>query len=229
MKKILLAALLAGALLSVSCNTDTTLYYNVMEMGRLSGGKILTDSGLTYTIAENTTDYALSGELRVLFVADILQETADLTYAIRLKDILSVPVQDIIPEASLPTAGDDAMRINTAWFGGGYLNLNIGYLVKQASTTEHKFTLVEQTVENGKDTLFLRLYHDADGEIWDGTMDIGESDMSLQSDYYSFPISSFMPTSGTRPVKLQYRWYSYLNDEILNETELYTIKGELDK
>ena len=229
MKRILLAALLGSALLSVSCNPDKTLYYNVMEMGQLSGGKILTDSGLTYTIAENMTEYTLSGDQRVLFLADILQESGERTYDIRLKDILSVPTVDIIQETELPSPADDAVRINSAWFGGGYLNLSLAYLVKTASDAEHKISIAQQTFENGKDTLFLRVFHDAAGEIWDGTMELGELDMTLTSYYYSIPISSYAPASDSRPVKLIYRWYTYNNDEVLAETKLYPIIGDLTK
>ena len=229
MKRILLAALLGSALLSVSCNPDKTLYYNVMEMGQLSGGKILTDSGLTYTIAENMTEYTLSGDQRVLFLADILQESGERTYDIRLKDILSVPTVDIVQETELPSPADDAVRINSAWFGGGYLNLSLAYLVKTASDAEHKISIAQQTFENGKDTLFLRVFHDAAGEIWDGTLELGELDMTLTSYYYSIPISSYAPASDSRPVKLIYRWYTYNNDEVLAETKLYPIIGDLTK
>ena len=57
--RILLAALLAGALVTVSCNKDRTLYYNSLEMGVLQAdGRIITDGGLTYSVTENGTEYS---------------------------------------------------------------------------------------------------------------------------------------------------------------------------
>lgn len=229
--RILLAALLAGALVTVSCNKDRTLYYNSLEMGVLQAdGRIITDGGLTYSVTENGTEYTLSGkEGRIIFLADVLQETSDLHYDIRLKNIATVPTPDLIKEQDLPSSADNAVRVNSAWFGGGFLNLSLSYLVEPSSTVEHQIRFAEQTVENGKDTLFIRIYHDAAGEFWDGTKDLAESDLVLTNDYYSIPIDAYRPTSDTRPIKLFYRWYTYENDEILAETRLYPIEGELVK
>ena len=203
--RILLAALLAGALVTVSCNKDRTLYYNSLEMG------------------------VLQADGRIIFLADVLQETTDLHYDIRLKNIATVPTPDLIKEQDLPSSADNAVRVNSAWFGGGFLNLSLSYLVEPSSTVEHQIRFAEQTVENGKDTLFIRIYHDAAGEFWDGTKDLAESDLVLTNDYYSIPIDAYRPTSDSRPVKLFYRWYTYENDEILAETRLYPIEGELVK
>ena len=158
--RILLAALLAGALVTVSCNKDRTLYYNSLEMGVLQAdGRIITDGGLTYSVTENGTEYTLSGkEGRIIFLADVLQETSDLHYDIRLKNIATVPTPDLIKEQDLPSSADNAVRVNSAWFGGGFLNLSLSYLVEPSSTVEHQIRFAEQTVENGKDTLFIRIY-----------------------------------------------------------------------
>ena len=232
MKKTLTASLLAGALLlvAVSCNQDKTLYYNITEMGKVQDGKIISDGGLTYIVTENMTEYTLDKDGRVLFLIDILQTAeADYTYNVRLNSIFSVPTPAVIQEADLPSEADDAIRVNTAWFGGGYLNLSLGYLVHSNTEVEHKVNIVEQHVENGLDTLFLRIYHDAGGEIWDGSTTLSETEMGMITDYYSVPIESFIPESDSRPLKLTYSWYTYENDEVVSPTKPYHVLGELTK
>ena len=236
MNRIRTFALLAGALLSFSaCNTDNTLYYNITEMGNIRDGKIVSDSGLTFTITEMTEQYSLEGLDRVIFLADVLESTGEMAYNIRLKSLFKVPSPDIVKAADFvePTeeSADRPARIQTAWFGGEYINFNIAYLVNDGSKVEHNFTLAEQTVPDGKDTLFLRLFHDAgaEDEHWDGSADLELSGLGLQTVYYSFPIKSFATTGDTpRPVKVFYRWYHTEDGEVMPSTELYFLKGELE-
>ena len=235
MKRILLAALFAGALLT-SCIKDDTLYYNVTEMGVLRDGKIVSDTGITYTITEMTETYDLTGLDRILFLGDVLASTGDRTYNLRLKSIFSVPTPGIVPAADFvaPTepSGDRPALIQTAWLGGGYLNLSLGYFVGDGSKVEHRFTLAEQTVPEGKDTLFLRLYHNAgtEDEYWDGSSTLEDEGMALISAYYSFPITPFVPTTDKpRPLKVLYSWHAFEDDMIVPDTVIYSLKGELEK
>ena len=187
---------------------------------------------MTYVIAENENGTDLTGLERIIFYADILKSTGEKTYDIRLKTVYPVPVGNITPVSELPdpsALANNPVRVSGAWIGGGFLNLNLVFFTREDSKVEHKFSLVERSFENGKDTLFLQLYHDAGGEFWDGEDDLSVTGLTPNGTYQSFPITPFIPKTGDpRPLKLLYTWHSYEDGNIIPQTQLYPMKGEPD-
>ena len=228
MKRILTGVLLAGLLLS-SCNKDETLYYNITEMGVVQNGKIISDSGMTYTIVESSGQFDLTSLDRILFYCDVLRANGENAYEIRLNNLYPIQKLDIVPAAGLPEQQPDhPVYVNAAWFGGGFLNLNLNFFTKDGSKVEHKFTLAAGEIPTAAgDTLRLRLYHDAADEYWDGSVELSGTGYVSNGTYVSFPLSDYLPASGTRPLKITYLWHTYEDGYIVSPTKEYAIKGDL--
>ena len=139
MKKIFILSLIALA--ALSCKKDETLRYNNITMGNIEGEVIISDQGNTFNIAESLYQVELGNYERALISCDVLSETGEKTYDIRLNSIIRVldkevkTMDDSTEEEDLNI--DDPIMINEVWYSGGYLNIDIEFFFKTGSETPH--------------------------------------------------------------------------------------------
>ena len=187
MKKIFILSLIALA--ALSCKKDETLRYNNITMGNIEGEVIISDQGNTFNIAESLYQVELANYERALISCDVLSETGEKTYDIRLNSIIRVldkevkTMDDSTEEEDLNI--DDPIMINEVWYSGGYLNIDIEFFFKAGSETPHFINLIHETSEEGKHIFTLR--HNALGELPYETL--SDETFYLSRGYVSYPIS----------------------------------------
>jgi hypothetical protein len=192
MRKILLSLFIISAL--AACKKDETLRYNNVTMGNIHGEEIISDQGNTFVITESLFSVDLNEftSERVMLSCDVLRETAEKTYDIRLTGITSVLTKNIKTfeetTAEEDLTADDPVIIRDLWYAGGYLNMSIEIAQKKGSETPHYINLVHDILaaEDGKYTFILR--HNAQGEVPSEE----DREFSTGSGYVSFPIANFI-------------------------------------
>ena len=202
MRKILGTLFLIAAL--ASCKKDDTLRYNNITMGNIDGETIISDQGNIFQIAESAFEVDLSKYERVLVVCDVLKETAEKTYDIRLTGIARVleknikTMADSTPEEDLTV--NDPVVLREIWYSGGYLNMTVETAHKRGSQTAHFINLVQESSEEGKYIFSLR--HNAMGETPSET----DKDYSSATGYVSFPIAEMIKGDSA---KIVLKWKSH--------------------
>ena len=95
MRKIFFSLLIISAL--AACKKDETLRYNNVTMGNIHGEEIISDQGNTFVITESlfSVDFDEFESGRVMLSCDVLRQTADKTYDIRLTGITSVLTKNV--------------------------------------------------------------------------------------------------------------------------------------
>ncbi len=175
--RFLLATLAPVLVLAACVNGDDSLDRSWVSYGVIKGTSdnfyILRDDGARLEVAVNKIPQVqCSDGERVMVSYNILgTDGTDVhppTYNIRLKGIYSIlskyPIErafiDADPEKRADSIGNDAINVLDAWFGGDYLNLNLGILRTNASH-EHMVNLVHEYGSDvpGNDTLYLTLCH----------------------------------------------------------------------
>ena len=206
MRKIFYSLLILTAF--AACKKDETLRYNNVTMGNINDEAIISDQGNTFVITESLFSVDLSEftSERVLLSCDVLRQTADRAYDIRLTGIASVLTKDIktleqsTPEEDLTV--NDPVIIRDIWYSGGYLNIQLDFAQKKGSTTPHYINLVHDTAatEEGAYTLMLR--HFAQGEVPSEE----DREYHIGSGYVSFPIAKFIKEDAA---KIIFKWNSH--------------------
>ena len=197
MKKITRTLLLITAITTAffACKKDDTLRYNNATMGNLEENAIISDQGNTLDIveADSRIDLSTFESKRVMVLCDILKETSENRYDIRLKSAAAVLTKECINQSSITEDNDeysanDPLIIKELWYSGGYLNMLIEFARKTGSETIHYINLLNDdiTSESGKYT--FTLLHDAKGE----TPSADDKDYSSAFSYVSFPISGII-------------------------------------
>ena len=187
-----------------SCKKDDTLRYNNITMGNIDGETIISDQGNIFQIAESAFEVDLSKYERVLVVCDVLKETAEKTYDIRLTGIARVleknikTMADSTPEEDLTV--NDPVVLREIWYSGGYLNMTVETAHKRGSQTAHFINLVQESSEEGKYIFSLR--HNAMGETPSET----DKDYSSATGYVSFPIAEMIKGDSA---KIVLKWKSH--------------------
>ena len=192
MRKIFYSLFIISAL--AACKKDETLRYNNLTMGNIHGEEIVSDQGNTFVITERLFEVNLNEfeSKRVMLSCDVLRQTADKTYDIRLTGITPVLTKSIktfeesTEEEDLSI--DDPVIIRDIWYAGGYINLLIEIAQKKGSTSPHYINLVYDisAAGNGEYTFMLR--HNALDEV----PSEDDTEFSTGAGYVSFPISSFI-------------------------------------
>ena len=184
MKKTL--TLFAVALALISCKKDNTLRYNNITMGDIDDQTIISDQGNTFDVVESSIKANLSKHKRVMIVCDVLKETAENRYDIRLNYLSPVLRKDVVTASSIAADDklqvEDAINIREIWYGGGYLNMLIELVQKNGSETEHCITLVQDDSVEGYSFI---LRHNAYGEV----PSEGDLEYNASLGYVSFPVA----------------------------------------
>ena len=206
MRKIFFSLLIISAL--AACKKDETLRYNNVTMGNIHGEEIISDQGNTFVITESlfSVDFEEFESGRVMLSCDVLRQTADKTYDIRLTGITSVLTKNVKTLAESTEEEDlnvdNPIIIRDIWYAGGYLNMLIEVAQKKGSKTSHYINLIHDTTEaeGGKYTFMLR--HNALGEVPSQE----DREYSTGSGYVSFPIASFIKEDAAQ---ITFRWNSH--------------------
>ena len=151
MRKLLLALSL---LLFAACAKDGGVRYTGLEMGQLCSGIFTTDQQVQLTVSDNPSGYDLQTDRRVMARYQALPGEGGLTISLtELWETVTLSPAPVTEAPGLVT--DDPVRLEDAWFSGGYLNIGLRY--EGSDPDLHRFALT-YAAEAGKMT--LRLYHD---------------------------------------------------------------------
>ena len=148
---------------------------------------IVSDQGNTFDIAETSYEINLSDYTygRVILSCDVLKQTAENRYDIRLHGIESVLTKPAVKASTITDEEltvEDAIIVRDIWFGGGYVNMLIEFAHKSGSETKHFINLIHDDASTKEGYSFI-LRHNAYGEVpKDG--DVYRS----STGYVSFPI-----------------------------------------
>ncbi len=216
-----------------ACKKDETLRYNNMTMGNIHGEQIISDQGNIFNITESLFNVNLSSfqNGRVMVLCDVLKETSDSTYDIRLtgiSDVLTKKVktmEDSTPEEDL--TADDPLILREIWYSGGYLNMSIEIAIKGGSESVHYINLLrnENGQKDGEYTFILR--HNALGEV----PSADDREYSTSIGYVSFPIAGIINGDSAK-INLEWKsfstdkgWYNFLESQSIRKEFNWTRNG----
>ncbi len=210
------AGLLCLSAVTTSCERDKTLLYNNITMGNVVEGQYVTDNGNIFNVVEKYVSVSLDTLNRVYTICDILNHTEggkSNEYDVRLKmyiePLVKAPyVLTQMSQEQIDKLGKDPIKITSAWFSGGYLNLQFTIEYKEGSAVEHPIYLVYDDEHSTGDVLYLYVYHDAKGE----SLKNGYSSAILTgTGFASFPMAGIIDKDASR-VDFSLTWNWYQND-----------------
>lgn len=227
MRRIFASIITLGAIVAIaatSCKKDDTICYNNVTMGNIDGETIISDQGNTFDITETPYEIDLGDYKygRVILSCDVLTQTAENRYNIRLNGIGSVLTKPAVKASTITDPElvvEDAVIIRDIWFGGGYVNMLIEFAHKDGSETAHFINLIHDDTNTDEKYAFI-LRHNAYGE----TPKDGEIFRSSLG-YVSFPISQIIEED---EAEISFTWNSHKMKSVgydLYETEIMTKKG----
>ncbi len=220
---ILAAAIAAAAFLS--CEKDSTIFYNETTMGNIVDGMFISDYGIGYNVVEQTCLGKLDTMKRALITCDILAGNDEGTYDIRLKEIASVLTKEPVFKSGIAddeVLGNDAIIVRYAWFSKNYLNIGFDFTFLKGSSRKHLVNLVYDDVRSmDADTLYFTLRHNGYGEVYGKT-----DNFSSGRGYASFPVGILIPEDKKEmPVRISYPWYKTEDGHYVPETEVSSTTG----
>ena len=186
-RKIFFAALLSMICLA-ACQKDDTLRYSNVTMGNITDGVFISDQGNRFDIKEQTCPGILDTMKRVIVTCDVLTQTGESTYDIRLNGFASVFTKAPVDSTSVTDADifvEDPLMVHEMWCSGGYINMYIFLPVKVGSRTSHLINLVRNDKDAAPGTYEFTLKHNAFGEV--PTAD--GSGYTIGGTYVSFPVA----------------------------------------
>ena len=231
MKKITAIISMAVMILfAASCKKDDTIRYNNITMGNVVNGLFISDQGNTFHVVENNSGREIENEKRAIIACDVLKQVPgkENEYEVRLNQVASVFTKQPVKASEVTDEEvkvEDPISINDIWFAGGYVNLQIMFLVEEKSTTTHMINLVLDD-SNAEEGYRFTLRHNAYGDLL--TESSPESNnYILGVSYVSFPISSIIKEDEAK-LTFDWKWYAHagfgLSTEIDNHTYSYNWK-----
>lgn len=169
-------------------STDAPMVaYGVLERG--SAGeydKILTDNKTVLVITRNDADRTLysAATERIYFNFSITsqltppQQSTDRWYGVTLNAIYPLVSRPVVIRSSITdeqyaSLGRDGVDVVSAWFGGGYLNIEFRYLCN--SNPDHRFELLFDDTDTKDGIARFVLTHDAAGDVGRDTVSMASS------------------------------------------------------
>ena len=216
MKK-LLSGLLAVLLLT-ACAKDGVLLRGGQDMVLIRDGKLLTDNGLTFTVAEDGTPSEWRSWQRAFITCDLLRQKSSAEFDIRLTEAHKVLLKEALTEGELPEEeiGDDPIDVVRGWISGGYLNLLFRIAYDPSSGQAHFINLVYLGQEDS--VLRFRLRQNSYGYYFGAPGLEGMPGFGIG--YVSFPISRFLPEGKDAAlVEMTWKWHIAEGGELLPQTE----------
>ena len=223
MRKSILLLLIP--LLLAGCRKEGFVPYTGLEAGQICDGVITTDGGVRLVIDSNPGNYNITTGRRVLASYKATAAEGDKSYRIDLEELRETSVVEPVPSSEpRGVLSDDPVRIDEAWFSGGYLNVGIAY--NGTDPAHHRFPATYEIAE-GK--VVFRIWHDA----WENF----PARDPLQRAFLCYPLDSLTkeymdlnPGAGKKknpaiPVLLQWRWYAQEGETTQDEIILYEKEG----
>ena len=210
MKRILPLLLALTALLSC-VKEGYPLLSNTSDIGSLKGRVVTTDGGLELTVTEQNVDLPEGDQDRIFVRFDVLRKTGDRSCDIRLNG-WTVPLNkaglrksDITDPAQV---GDDPIYMESGWFSGGYLNMELVLPILRGSETKHLLNLVFDDA-NSADTLRFRIHHNGFGEVFLPPLPEAEAaKYDFGQAMFCVQMNGFLPADKDEmPVKITWPWY----------------------
>ena len=217
-----------SVLLFFSCldeGKDIHVSYGVIQnVNSENNYEIQTDNGNTLIVTKSFTGQKVEDDKRVYVNFEILsdKDKNKNVYEIQVNGFYNLLSKPLVSESFIlqneefrrDSIGNDPFSEISARFGGEYININFELYYKEGSDTKHMINLVYDDTHTNTDTLYLRLYHNAFGEVpgkgyylfkGHGRSSFKISDIALK------PTTHLLPTSNSSiPVKLT--WLEYDND-----------------
>ena len=220
MRKVLLF-LLVSLILS-GCRKEGFVPYTGLETGQVRNGVIVTDNGVNLVVDANPGNYKLTKDRRVVVSYKATASDGPDTYRIDLEELWETSRIEPIAEPS-GEHYDDPVRIDEAWFSGGYLNVDVSYDGTEPSLH-----------------LFPATYEIADGKILFHIMHESREDHSAKNylrSFLCFPLEALTkdymdrnPEAAKKnnppiPFLLRRRWYEIKDDNPQDKIILYEKEG----
>ena len=211
MKKLIntIWAFAAVFLVLAGCTKKDTVTYSGLEAGNIGAGIFTTDNGVEMRIVGNDGKYDVNTERRV-FVdyttrPGMNAKPIDIDINV-LWDAMMVPL--CTPELLPKETSDDPIRISSAWFNAGYLNILAS--VEGKSAADHLVMAAYTVTAEG---ITFRLYHDSKLDrpaVFFATRDIFAcvpmDDVTVAYEHCCQAVGK-KPLSSI-PVLLQWTWYA---------------------
>lgn len=215
--KRLLIAVLCLCCLAPACQRDDA-FATITEMGTVQGSDILGDNGNRYHIIEQSWKGSLDTLGRVFFKADVLQTLGGNEFGIRLGGISIPRILEAEPAGASVPAGDP-VRVDGAWFSGGYLNMAVGWFARQGSSFRHSFRLLYDASSSPVRLVFI---HEGNGENYGA---LPERETLTEQAVFCIPEEPFLPKSG----QIEISWNGYRTEDgsLLPQSETYTHTGTI--
>jgi len=199
-------------------NEDTYVSYGVMQNVDSSNSyEILTDKGNTLVVTKSQSSQSIENDKRVLVNYAIIsdKDKGNNVYEIGVNWFYNLLSKSLInesyilkdEEARRDSIGNDPFNGINARFGGDYININFELWHSQSTDKKHMINLVYDDLRADSDTIYLRLYHNAYGEV-----PKRDNPNSLYKGLgrCSFKISDLLPEGVTsKPIKLTWTEYNY--------------------
>jgi len=219
---ILSFGLLSLFMLSSCLGEDEDIYvsYGVIQnFNAANNYEILTDKGNTLVVTKShTSQSSIENDKRVLVNYEILsdKEKNRNIYEVRVNGFYNLLSKPLVYESFIlqneevrrDSIGDDPFNKIYAGFGGNFINIDFEFGFVQYSNEKHMINLVYDDLHADADTIYLRLYHNAYGEV------PGKNHYLYNGvGRCSFKISDLLPEGVTsKPVKLTWTQYGYDNE-----------------
>lgn len=188
MRKCLIA-LVCGLLAVCACHLEGSFTtQNSQDVVTISGGKLVNDNGVVYTVSEKAADTPeLEEGKRYLLIFNIL----DKYYNIAVTSV--VPVEIVTPTLASETeviAAHDPVQVQFNWIGPQYLDLGLSHYYVEGSDCAHAIS-ARYSLSDDKKTLNLFLYHDGNDENPSARK---EEELKQAGRVVSIPINEWKPS-----------------------------------
>jgi hypothetical protein len=134
-------------------NEDVYVSYGVIRnVVSKSNYEVLTDKGNTLKVTKSNTSQEIEDEKRVMVNFEILsdKEKSKKEYEVKVNGFYNLLSKPLVKESFImedetarrDSIGDDPFIDVYAWFGGDYININVGVYYEEFSNQKHMINLV---------------------------------------------------------------------------------------
>ena len=211
MKRLIniICALAAVFLMLAGCTKKDSVTYSGLEAGKIGSGIFTTDNGVEMKVVGNDGKYDVTTERRVLVDyttrPGLEAKPVDIDVNV-LWDALMVPTcsSDLLPKET----SDAPIRISSAWFNAGYLNILAS--IESKDVSRHLVLAAHTVTAEG---ITIRLYHDATIEQSAASRTVRDIFACVPMDGITVTYEHCCQAVGKKPlssipVLLQWTWYA---------------------
>jgi hypothetical protein len=196
-------------------NNDVYVSYGVIRnVVSKSNYEILTDRGNTLMVTKSNANQEVEDGKRVMVNFEILsdKEKSKKEYEVEVNGFYNLLSKPLVRESYI--LQDDSVRRDSigndpfvdvyAWFGGDYMNINVGVYYEEFSNQKHLINLVYNDTIASTDTLYFTLHQNAYGEV----PNLNHAYLREGIGRCSFKLSDILPEGvDEKPIKLTWKEY----------------------